>query len=74
MGGAWPRAGNARLSIVAPGWGSIQLDGGTPMATPAWDVPIDAGPHAVVYKKADGTSASETVMVAVDGVNVVVLP
>jgi tetratricopeptide (TPR) repeat protein len=35
--------GNATVSIVTPRWGQIRINGGPPMATPAWNVPVAGG-------------------------------
>lgn len=38
-----PPAGNAFVSIVTPKWQRVRINGGLPVATPAWKVPVNAG-------------------------------
>jgi hypothetical protein len=51
-----PRAGDARVSIVAPGWTPVRVDGELPEATPAWERRIASGPHSVEYIDAEGVA------------------
>ena len=60
-----PAAGNATVSIVAPHWGSVRLDGGTPIVTPLWGLKLAAGNHSVEYLKDDKSSAVEAFTLAV---------
>jgi len=40
-------AGNAFVSIVTPKWKRVRINGGMPMATPAWNVAVEAGEVSV---------------------------
>ena len=56
-----PRAaGDATVSIVAPGWRPVRIDSGTPLVTPLWQEPMPAGSHSVEYYQADGKLAVQT--------------
>ena len=39
--------GNALVSVVTPTWGRVRVNGGLPVATPAWTVPVEAGEVSV---------------------------
>jgi tetratricopeptide (TPR) repeat protein len=38
-----PPAGNAKVSIVTRDWRPVRINGGSPVSTPAWNVPVNAG-------------------------------
>jgi hypothetical protein len=48
------RAGDATVSIIAPKWGHIRVDG-EEFATPAWNLAVTGAQHTITYTKADGT-------------------
>ena len=46
-------AGDALVSIVAPGWTAVRLDSGTPVVTPLWQQPLTSGSHSVEFYRRD---------------------
>jgi len=67
-------AGQAWLSLVAPHWGEVRLDGGEPMVTPWWHQPVVAGTHTVEYRTAAGAPKIQELQVAAAAEPIVVLP
>jgi tetratricopeptide (TPR) repeat protein len=68
-----PRTGDARISIVAPGWTPVRIDGELPEATPAWRRQIAAGPHSVEFVDAAGKVRVRSFTIEAGGHEVLVL-
>jgi tetratricopeptide (TPR) repeat protein len=66
-------AGDASVSLVAPNWAPVRLDGGMPMVTPLWQQPIAAGSHSVEYYQADGKTRVQTFELAAGASETLVL-
>ncbi|OGR15368.1 MAG: hypothetical protein A2341_00170 [Deltaproteobacteria bacterium RIFOXYB12_FULL_58_9] len=58
-----PPAGNAFVSLLSPNWGQVRINGATPIATPAWRVPVEAGELAVEILSGPSSGTLQTVMV-----------
>ena len=68
------RSGTARLSVVTQDWSPIRIDGGIPMPTPAWDIPVDQGKFSIEYKRSDGSLALYDVTIAAGEEKRILLP
>ncbi len=69
-----PRAGAARMSIVAPGWRPVRINGGAQVATPAWRYAVDPGQYTIEYVKAGGAAALKTVSLGDGADELLLLP
>ncbi|MBC7794066.1 MAG: tetratricopeptide repeat protein [Clostridia bacterium] len=67
-----PRAGEAQLSLIAPGWKHVRIDG-EDFATPLWNLPVTAAEHTVTFTKPDGTSAERKIQASAGKMPIVLL-
>jgi tetratricopeptide (TPR) repeat protein len=67
-----PPVGEAHVSVVAPKWGPVKIDGGEPQATPLWGWALAAGAHTLEYAAADGgTKTKQVTLAAGDSLRVI---
>lgn len=68
-----PRAGSARLNIVAVPWTKVTLDGNEELAAPMLDVAVEPGEHVLVLHGPNGAKSEQRVSVAAGEARTVVL-
>jgi tetratricopeptide (TPR) repeat protein len=66
-------ASEATLCITSLPWGQVQIDDGPSIPTPAWELPVKAGPHTLTFVRPDGSKAVQKVKVETGNNRTVVL-
>ena len=56
-----PPLAEASLNIATLPWGSVRVDGGPALVTPAWGIPAKAGDHEVVFTPPSGLPKSQKI-------------